>query len=34
MVARPMGIQPKNIETTEWPKIRLAPSKKKIHRAA
>ncbi len=33
MVANPIGIAPKNIDITEWPKIRRAPSKKKVQRA-
>ena len=34
IVASPIGMQPKNIDTTEWPKTRRAPSKKNTHRAA
>ncbi|MNV30759.1 hypothetical protein D3C71_1220390 [compost metagenome] len=34
MVARPMGMVPKNIETVEWPKIRRASSKNSSQRAA
>ncbi len=34
MVARPMGMVPKNIETVEWPKIRRASSKNSTQRAA
>ncbi|MCY1455202.1 hypothetical protein D9M71_723190 [compost metagenome] len=33
MVASPMGMVPKNIETVEWPKIRRASSKNSTQRA-
>ncbi|MCY1181835.1 hypothetical protein D9M73_223650 [compost metagenome] len=34
IVASPMGMVPKNIETVEWPKIRRASSKNSAQRAA
>lgn len=34
MVANPMGIVPKNIDTVEWPKICLASSKNNTQRLA
>ncbi|MNP70458.1 hypothetical protein D3C76_1666920 [compost metagenome] len=33
IVARPMGMVPKNMDTVEWPKMRRASSKKNSQRA-